>query len=117
MIVWAFAALVCELIAERFIGSQSTLPVGAQIAVALAPLVPSLLFMRALVRMVAQMDELQRRIALESVFIAFISTLLIAFVLSALEQAGLFRPRWGSTGTLMMALWAGAYLFSSWKYR
>lgn len=114
---WAFTALVLELIVGRVLGRQ-TVPAGpAQVALAFSPVVPSLLFMFALVRMVHQMDELQRRICLESVFIAFIGSLVLTFVLAGLEQAGVYQPHWDTIGTFMMALWACGYLHSSWKYR
>jgi hypothetical protein len=93
------------------------MPAGAQMALALAPLLPSLLFVLALVRMVQHMDELQKLICLESVFIAFICSLTLTFVFAALEQAGAYRPPWDSVGEAMLALWAGAYMYSSWKYR
>lgn len=88
-----------------------------QLALALAPLIPLLLFMFALVRIAMHMDELQRRITVESVFIAFVSSLTLIFVFSGLEQAGAYHPPWSEVGTMMMALWAVAYIYSSWKYR
>jgi hypothetical protein len=63
------------------------------------------------------MDELQKRICLESVFIAFMLTLVLAFVFGGLERAGIYRPAWDSLGTPMMFFWACAYAFSSWRYR
>jgi hypothetical protein len=54
---------------------------------------------------------------LESVFMAFVSTLILAFVFSGLEQAGMYQPPWDAVGTTMMTLWACAYVYSSWKYR
>jgi len=51
------------------------------------------------------------------VFIAFIGSLIVAFVFAGLEQAGVPRPRWDTVGALLMALWACAYVYSSWKYR
>jgi hypothetical protein len=72
---WALTALVSEFIVEWLLGRQSA-PFGtARVVLALVPVIPSLLFMLALVRMVQQMDELQRRICLESVFIAFTGSL------------------------------------------
>jgi hypothetical protein len=53
----------------------------------------------------------------QSVFIAFIGALALTFVFAAVEQAGAYRPPWDSVGTLMLALWAVAYVYSSWRYR
>lgn len=93
------------------------MPAAEHVTLALVPLLPSLLFMFALVRMVMHMDELQKLICLESVFIAFVCSLIITFVFAGLEQAGAYRPPWDEVGTAMMALWAVAYVYSSWKYR
>jgi hypothetical protein len=114
---WALTALVSEFIVEWLLGRQSA-PFGtARVVLALVPVIPSLLFMLALVRMVQQMDELQRRICLESVFIAFTGSLVLTFILGGLEQAGVYRLRGDAIGTPMMAMWACGYLYSSWKYR
>ncbi len=107
--VWALIALATELAVEKGLGRGGL--------VALIPLLPALMFMRALVRLIQQMDELQRKICLDSVFIAFIATLTLAFVFGGLEQAGVFQPPWSELGTMMMALWACAYVYSAWKYR
>jgi|GEM_PF-1640539 hypothetical protein len=114
---WALTALVTELVVEQVLGREPSLPPATRMAVALAPLLPSLLFVLALVRMVLHMDELQKLICLESVFVAFVGTLALAFVFSALQQAGVSRPPWDSVGEAMLVLWAVAYVYSSWKYR
>jgi hypothetical protein len=117
VVAWALAALVVELVVERVIAHGSQMPAGERLALTLAPLVPSLLFVLALVRMVWHMDELQRLICLESVFIAFVSSLALTFIFGALQQAGVYRAPWDTIGTAMLALWGAAYLYSSWKYR
>lgn len=116
-LAWALTALVLELVVERVLGHGTALPGPVLMALALAPLLPSLLFVFALVRMIQRMDELQHRICLESVFIAFICLLILSFVLGGLEQAGAYRPPWDMVGSWMLALWACAYMYSSWKYR
>ncbi len=83
----------------------------------LLPLIPALLFCLTLMKAIQKMDELQKRICLESVFIAFTLTLAVTFVFSALEGAGIYHAPWNDTGTLMMFLWACAYVFSAWRYR
>jgi hypothetical protein len=114
---WALIALVSELVVGQVLRREPSLPAGVQMALALAPLLPSLLFVLALVRMIQHMDELQRLICLESVFIAFIAALALTFVFGALQQAGAYRPPWDSVGEAMLGLWAVAYVYSSWKYR
>jgi hypothetical protein len=84
---------------------------------ALLPLIPMLMFVFALVRMMTQSDELQQRICMQSLSIAFPSAFVLTLVFAGLERAGLSRPPWNEMGTYMMGLWATAYLFASRRYR
>jgi len=63
------------------------------------------------------MDELQERVGLESSYTAFMLTLVLAFVLSGLAGAGIYRQSLDEVGTAMLCLWACAYIYSSWRYR
>jgi hypothetical protein len=83
----------------------------------LLPVIPAIFFLVSLFRAVQQMDELQQRICLESVFIAFMLTLVLAFVVAGLDQAGIYRAKSDALGTPMMFFWACAYVFSVWRYR
>jgi hypothetical protein len=84
---------------------------------ALLPLLPYMLFFAAMVRSVLKMDEMQKRICLESASIAFLLTLIVTAVFGGLEQAGIARAPWSEVGGLMMLLWAGVYAVSAWRYR
>ena len=84
---------------------------------ALLPLIPMLLFVLVLVRMMTKSDELQQRICMQSLSIAFPSAFVLTLVFAGLERAGLSRPKWDEMGTYMMGLWAAAYLFASRRYR
>lgn len=114
---WGIAALVSEAAVTWMIAAQPQLPNGLRQAVLLAPPLTLLGFLGALVRMVTHLDELQKRIALESVFIAFVGSLALVFVFNGLGAAGIWRPRWDLIATAMMALWAAGYAYSSRKYR
>jgi hypothetical protein len=63
------------------------------------------------------MDELQKRICLESAFLAFLVTLVLAFVVAGLDQAGIYHAKSDALGTPMLGLWAFAYTVSVWRYR
>jgi hypothetical protein len=54
----------------------------------LAPLVPILLYLRAWMRLVRGLDELQRRIQLEAFLFAALGTLLIGYVVNTLGANG-----------------------------
>lgn len=104
-----------ELAAQQAVG-RGWSPRWITVAL-LLPLVPALFFVGALARAVRAMDELQQRICFESVFIAFLLTLSFSFVVEGLNRAGLYHSSGEGFGTTMMAMWAGAYVFTAWKYR
>ena len=114
---WGIATLVSEAAVTWMIAAQPQLPNVLRQAILLAPPVTLLGFLGALVRTVTHLDELQKRIALESVFIAFVGSLSLVFVFSGLGAVGLWRPRWDLIAAAMMALWAAGYVYSSRKYR
>jgi hypothetical protein len=112
--LWALCAQLTEFAVE-WLGR--TKPQLAHSWIMLLPVLPALFFVLALVRAVQKMDELQKRICLESVFIAFMLTVVLAFVVSGLAQAGIYHAKVDALGTPMMGLWAAAYIFSTWRYR
>ena len=83
----------------------------------LLPVIPAVFFVVALFRSVQRMDELQKRICLESVFIAFLLTLVLAFVVAGLDRSGIYHTQSDVLGTPMMGFWASAYIYSVWRYR
>lgn len=62
---------------------------GLRVAVALLPVLPGVLYVRALWRWMSELDELQRRIQLEAVCGATLAMLLVALVTDLLRGAGL----------------------------
>src|SRR5580658_8455255 len=110
--LWAVAAALTELVVTWLVDHKQV-----PRWLGLLPVLPYMIFFAAMVRSVLKMDEMQKRICLESASIAFLSTLIITAVFSGLEQAGIVRPPWGEIGGLMMLLWAGVYAVSAWRYR
>jgi hypothetical protein len=111
--LWALVALATEIAVKSH---RELRPTESRLLI-LLPLIPLLFFLLTLVQAIQKMDELQKRICLESVFIAFALTLAFTFVVAALEQAGIYSAPWNGIGTLMMFLWACAYVVSAWRYR
>ena len=60
---------------------------------ALAPLLPGLLYIRSLMRFVHGMDELQRRIQLEAWLFATIGTILVGMAIGMLNSSGVRLDR------------------------
>lgn len=110
--LWALCAVLTESAVRALEQRQFAHP-----WIRLLPVIPAMFFVLALVRSVQKMDELQKRICLESVFVAFMLTLVLAFVLAGLDGAGIYHAKSDALGTPMMGLWACAYIVSVWRYR
>ena len=113
--LWAMAALLSWL-GVQWLGDHALLT-PRMWWLPLLPLLLMFLFAAAAARMILKMDELQKRICVESLSIAFVLTLVLTGIFVGLELAGLHRPKWDDLGSYMMLLWACAYVFSAWRYR
>lgn len=109
LVLWPTIALALELVIQHRASTPRWL--------ALLPLVPMLLFIVELARTINKMDELQQRISLTSMAIAFILTLFLTLLFIGLERMGLFMPPWSDIGTYMLLLWGCAYFVCVWRYR
>ena len=110
--LWAVAAALTQILVTLLV-------VHGQVPrwLGLLPVVPYMFFFAAMVRSVLKMDEMQKRIYLESASIAFLLTLIITAFFGGLELAGIGHPPWREVGGFMMLLWAGSYALLVWRYR
>lgn len=93
------------------------LPTFARAVIALLPVMPGLLVCWVIVRSLGRMDELQRRIQLESFAVAFAGTALVTFSYGFLEGVGFPRLSLFVVWPVMCTLWVLSGLFRSWRYR
>ncbi len=102
-------------------GSQWLLNQGIgetyQVLVALAPTIPAILLGLSIASAIAQLDELQRRIQLEAIGIAFGGSVIIIFGYASLVQVGFPEVSWMFVPLLMLLLWGIGKLWTMWKYR
>lgn len=85
---WASAAVFLLLFfAARLTLELDGLTTGVRVAIALAPLPAFLWFLREFVRAVSSGDELERRMQLEALAIAFPSTVILLMTLGLLQIA------------------------------
>jgi hypothetical protein len=110
--LWAVAAALTEVLVTWLV-VHGKIPRW----LGLLPVLPYMLFFAAMVRSILKMDEMQKRICLESASIAFLLTLIVTAVFGGLEQAGIAHAPWSEVGGLMMLLWTGVYAVSAWRYR
>lgn len=79
---------------------------GWRYAMALLPVVPGALIVVAAVRFYRRVDELQQRITLEAIALAFAATAVITFTYGFVEEAvDLLRINWMWVWGVMAPLW------------
>jgi hypothetical protein len=89
---WAGVAVAAAFVSRLLLRESAGLTGAARLAVALLPLLPGLLYVRALWRWMRDLDELQRRLQLEAVGFAALAMLLVALTADLLRLGG-FLPR------------------------
>jgi hypothetical protein len=113
--LWALAALIADLAVEWL--PKHVLHREAPRLLTLLPLILVAFFWVSLVRMILKMDELQKRIWYESVFIAFMATLAVTFGYAGLQRAGIIHAPWDDMGSFMMFIWGLSYIYCAERYK
>lgn len=83
---WLLVAVVCYLGQAMLLSGDAARPAWLRVSLAVSPLVPTLLYIRAWVRFVRGLDELQRRIQVSAHLFAVWGTLLVSVVLTILNE-------------------------------
>ena len=88
-----------------------------RIPVTVAPVIPIIFVMLAVIRGVRRMDEMRRHIHLEVVIIAYLATVILCFSYGFLENVGFpsFNTMW--VGVAMICLWGIGQLLVNRKYQ
>lgn len=89
----------------------------ARAAIALTPMIPGVGICWAVVRNLRRMDELQLRINLEALAVAFAGTALLTFAYGFLERVGFPRLSLFVVWPLMAGLWIVGGLLCGRRYR
>lgn len=79
---------------------------GAQILLSLAPMLPAIFLCVVIIRMIRRMDEMQRKLQVEALALAFAGTALLTFGYGFLEGVGLPRLSMFAVWPVMAGLWA-----------
>jgi len=85
---WALVAVAVSFVARSLVQHHRDWGAALQSVVALAPLLPSLLYVRSIARWIGGMDELQRRIQLEACLFATTATVFLRTSLDLLDGTG-----------------------------
>jgi hypothetical protein len=86
---WLGVAVALYVIARLLAKWHPEWSAEIRAAIALAPLVPGLLYVRSWMRFIGGLDELQRRIQLEAWLFAVTGTVLIGIAISTLNTSGI----------------------------
>ena len=105
---WAGVAVLAAFVSRLLLKNSPELVGVPRMAAALLPLLPGLLYVRALWRWMLGLDELQRRLQLEAVCLATLAMLLLALMADLLRGAGFVL--WLNFG------WEGYFAFTFFLY-
>jgi hypothetical protein len=111
------AAYAAVLILSQKILAAGVEDETARIALLLSPMLPAVFICGVVIRSIRQLDELQRRLQLEALALAFAGTALITFGYGFLEDAGLPRLSMFAVWPLMGILWLVGGLAGRMRYR
>ena len=88
-----------------------------RIPLAITPVLPCLLFVRAFVLLIESMDELQKRIILQALAFAFAGTVVLTLTYGFLENVGIPHANWVWVWPLMGTLFIVGTLMAKRQYR
>jgi uncharacterized membrane protein len=109
-------AAVATQIAVQVVLKHETLSASTRSVLAFVPALMWIFFIVSFVLDVRKKDELQRLLHLQATSIAFVLSVVLALLYSALESAGIYHATWNWIGTPSMLLWALAYLCLAARY-
>ena len=120
---WAFVAVMFSFLAHMLLPGHKDWHPAVRAIIALAPLVPSLLYVRSIARWIGGMDELQRRLQLEACLFATTGTIFVTTAVSLLNSFGSRLPRlqnglgWEGTFASVIVLYILGNVICNRRYR
>jgi hypothetical protein len=93
------------------------LPSAQQVLSSLLAIIPAILFILAIATAISHLDEMQRRIQVEAIAIAFAGTAIVVTVYVLLGLAGVPSPAWGLLLVIMTFMWGVGKIWTMWRYR
>ena len=107
---WGYVAMVLSFAGDVLLPRHKDWPVILRAIIALAPIVPALLWGRIFARWIRGMDELHRRITLEVCLLATTATLFLFTALHPLDKAGVFQALGWHAGLGLQTWWGTSWL-------
>lgn len=122
-ILWLAAATLTYLVSLWLLKHHTEWSPGARVAITLAPLLPGVLYLRALLKTFWQMDELQRRIQIEALGFALVGTVVVMTAVNISKAEGIRLLDYphglgiGGVYLTMFLLWSVGVSISTFRYR
>ena len=122
-VVWLAAATLVYLVSLWLLKHHQAWSPAARIAVTLAPLLPGIFYLRALLKSFWQMDELQRRIQIEALGFAFVGTVIVLTSINVCTAEGVRLVDYptglgiGGVYLTVFLLWSVGVSISTFRYR
>lgn len=116
---WAIVAALTAIVGPMLLDHHEDWGAPLRAAVALAPLVPSLLYVRRIARFIRGMDELQRRIQLEACLFGAMGTVFMVTAINLLERSGVLPTHglgWAGVFATMFVLYLLGSLLANRRY-
>ncbi|MWD29183.1 hypothetical protein E0K89_017015 [Aquicoccus sp. SCR17] len=114
------AYMLCLVVSLRWLAGQEGVEDGTggalALAVSLAPVLPGLAVCWAVLRQMRRLDEMQRRLQLEALSLAFALTAILTFSYGFLENVGFPRLSMFAVLPLMAVLWTAGVLLGRLRY-
>uniref|UniRef100_UPI003BA93138 hypothetical protein n=1 Tax=Stappia sp. TaxID=1870903 RepID=UPI003BA93138 len=113
----AFLAYVVTLVVSLRLLARGIDDRNAEIAVSLAPILPTIAVCLCIVRQIRRLDEMQRALQFEALALSFAATALLTFSYGFLENVGFPKLSAFAVLPLMCGLWVLGVLAGQWRYR
>lgn len=110
----AYAAML--IVSQRLLAGDPDYSTAIRIALSLAPMAPAAFLCWTIVRSIGRLDEMQRKLQLEALALAFAGTALITFGYGFLEGVGLPKLSMFIVWPLMATLWVIGVLVGRVRY-
>jgi len=114
--LWWTAAFATQLVVD-WLFQYTELHSLMRFLLGFLPALMWILVIVAFVRAVFKLDELQQRIHMQAVSIAFVLATILMLLFSGLQRAGIYYATWSGVGSSLMLLLMISYVFSAWRYR
>jgi hypothetical protein len=106
---WGYVAMALSFVGDVLLARHHEWSAALRAIIALAPIIPTLLWGRVFARWIRGMDELHRRMAVEVCLFAATATLFFFAAFRPLVNAGIFQPIEKTLGLDLQTWWGTSW--------